>query len=61
MFFYKKIVVTRVARSEMPSSKIKIKYLLWLLLGYSLVTRWLLVIIKYSQALVQKKTKAVEN
>ena len=33
-----KIVVTRVTRSEMASSKVKIKYPLWLFVGYSLVT-----------------------
>ena len=33
-------MVTRVTRSEMPSSKIKIKYPLWLLVGYLLVARY---------------------
>ena len=33
-------MVTRVTRSEMPSFKVKIKSSLWLLVGYSLVTRY---------------------
>ena len=33
-------MVTRVTRSEMPSFKGKMKSSLWLLVGYSLVTRY---------------------
>ena len=31
-------MVTCVTRSELPSYKVKIKYSVWLLIGYSLVT-----------------------
>ena len=33
-------MVTRATRSEMPSSKVKIKSLLWLFVGHLLVTRY---------------------
>ena len=45
----------------MPSSKVKIKYPLWLLIGYLLVARLLLVTSKHSQALVLNKIKTIEN
>ena len=51
-------MVIHVTRSEMPSSKKKIKSPLWLLVVYSLVTRWLLVTIKHLQELVLNKSKA---
>ena len=39
-------MVTRVSRSEIPNFKLKSKFSLW----YLLVTRWLIVTIKHSQA-----------
>ena len=49
-------MVTRVTRLEMPSFKLKIKSPLGLLIGYSLVTLWLLVTNKHSQALALNKS-----
>ena len=48
-------MVTCVTRSETPSFKVKIKSFLGLLVGYSLVTRWLHVTIKHSKELVMNK------
>ena len=45
----------------MSSCKIKIRYPLWLLVGYSSVTRWFLVIIKQLQALILKKSSVLHK
>ena len=49
-------MVTRVTRSEMSSFKVKIKPFLWLFVGHSLITRWLLVTIKHFQSLLLNKS-----
>ena len=54
-------MVTRFTRSEIPSFKVKIKSPLWLLVGYSLVTRCILVTIKHSQALVLNKSSVLHR
>ena len=54
-------MVTCVTHSEIPSFKVKIKCPLWLLIGYSLVTRWLLVTIKHSQALLLNKSSVLHR
>ena len=53
--------MTRVTRSEMPSSKVKLKSPLSLLDGYSLITHCLLVTNKHSQALVLKKSSVLHR
>ena len=50
-------MVIRINCSEMPSFKVKIKSSLWLLIFYLLITHWLLVTIKHSQALSINKSR----
>ena len=54
-------LITRITPSEMSSSKVKTKSSLWLLLGYSLVSLWLLVTIKCSQVLVLNKSSVLRR
>ena len=49
-------MVTRVTRGEVPNFRLKIKSSLWLLVGYSLDTHWLLVAIKHFQTLIPYKS-----
>ena len=54
-------MMTRVTRSGLPNFKVKIKSFLWLLVGYSLLTRCLLATIKQSQALVLNKSSMLHR
>ena len=55
------IIVTRVTHSEMSSVKLKMKYPLCLLVDYSPVFLWLLIIIKHLQALILNKSSALHK
>ena len=55
------IIVTRVTHSEMSSVKLKMKYPLCLLVDYSPVFLWLLIIIKHLQALILNKSSALQK